>query len=109
MALMASPEEKPGELAPLISAVRNILKRWRISGPVVISRLAATSPVTVIATADGHEVRLYGFVAPQQTPIELSAGLGKSSSTQPIVVIKVVDAASGAVLQTASLRVDVPD
>ena len=87
------PHELAGTLAPARDAVVQIdlpevkgqvVVAGTATGPVVISRLAATSPVTVIATADGHEVRLYGFVAPQQTPIELSAGFGKSSSTQPI-------------------------
>jgi hypothetical protein len=112
------PHELAGTIAPARDAVVQIdlpevkgqvVVAGTATGPVVISRLAATAPVTVIASAEGHEVRLYGFVAPQQAPIELSAGLGKPSSTQPIVVISVVDAASGAVLQTATLRTDVPD
>ncbi len=79
------------------------------TGRVVISRLAATSPVTVIASSEGREVRLEGFVAPQDAPIELSADLGKSRAERPIVVIRVVDAATGAVLQTTSLRPEVPN
>ena len=83
--------------------------RTATGAAMVISRLAATSPVTVIASTEGYEVRLDGFVAPQEAPIELSAGLGKSSSAQATVVISVVDAASGEVLQTAALRSNVPN
>jgi hypothetical protein len=62
----------------------------------------------VIASSEGHQVRLDGFVAPQEAPIELRAALGQSGSAQPIVAISVVDAVSGAVLQTASLYPAVP-
>jgi anti-sigma factor RsiW len=112
------PQQLAGTLAPARDAVvqvdlpevkGQVVVAGTAAGPVVISRLAATSPVTVIASTEGHEVRLDGFVAPQEAPVELSAGLGKSSSARPIVVISVVDAASGTVLQTASLRPNVPN
>lgn len=116
-----SPGLDPRDLAGTIAPTRDAVVRIDLpsvrgqvvvagtaSGPVVVSRLAATSPVTVIARSDGHQVRLDGFVAPQEAPIELRAGLGQPSSAQPIVVITVLDAASGAVLQTASLRTSVP-
>jgi len=112
------PQDLAGTLVPARGAVVQIdlpVVKGQVvvagtrAGPVVTSRLAATSPVTVIASTEGHEVRLDGFVAPQDAPIELSAGLGKSGTAQPIVVISVVEAATGAVLQTASVRADVPD
>jgi hypothetical protein len=112
------PQELAGTLAPAHGAAVQIdLPQVRgevavagtATGPMVVSRLAATSPVTVIASAEGHEVRLDGFVAPQETPIELTAGLGRSRSAQPVVLVTVVDTASGAVLHTASLRPNVPN
>lgn len=112
------PQELAGTLAPARGEVvqidlpvvkGHVVVAGTRTGPVVTSRLAATSPVTVVASTEGHEVRLDGFVAPQDAPIELSAGLGKSGTAQPIVVISVVDATSGAVLQTASVRADVRD
>lgn len=111
------PQHLAGTLAPdsgtslridLPQAKGEIVVASSAQGPLVISRLAATAPVTVIAKSDGHEVRLDGFVAPQDAPIELSAHLGKSSSAQPVVAIQVVDA-SGAVLHTAALRPNVPN
>jgi hypothetical protein len=112
------PHDLAGTLAPQRDAVLQVdlpevkgrvVVTGTTTGPVVVSRLASTSPVTVIASAAGKEVRLHGFVAPQEEPIEMSADLGRPGSTQPIVVISVVDAASGAVLQTATLRTDVSD
>jgi anti-sigma factor RsiW len=112
------PRDLAGTLAPAHDAVMRIdlpavkghvAVAGTATGPVVVSRLAATSPVSVIASSGGHQVRLDGFVAPQEAPIELSAGLGQSSSAQPIVVVRVIDAVSGAVLQTASLHPNVPD
>jgi hypothetical protein len=112
------PRELAGTLVPARDAVMwidlptvqgQVAVAGTATGPVVVSRLAATTPVKVIASSDGHQVRLDGFVAPQEAPIELSAGLGQSSSARPIVEISVIDAASGAVLQTASLRPNVPD
>ena len=112
------PRDLAGTLVPARDAVVRIdlpavkgqvVVAGTATGPVVVSRLAATSPVSVIASSEGHQVRLDGFVAPQEAPIELSAGLGMSGSAQPVVLISVVDAVSGAVLQTASLRPNVPD
>jgi anti-sigma factor RsiW len=111
------PRELAGTLAPARDAVvlvdlpavkGQVSVAGTATGPVVVSRLAATSPVTVIASSEGHQVRLDGFVAPQEAPIELRAALGQSGSAQPIVAISVVDAVSGAVLQTASLYPAVP-
>lgn len=79
------------------------------AAPVVVTRLAATSPVEVIATLDGREVRLDGFVAPQEAPIERTASLGAANPAHSIVEIRVIDAASGAVLHTAALSPNVPD
>jgi hypothetical protein len=77
--------------------------------PVVVSRLAATTPVAVVARMEGREVHLDGFVAPQDAPVELRAPLGRASSADPVVEIRVIDAASGAVLHTAALHPNVPD
>jgi hypothetical protein len=116
--LRLDPRELAGTLAPAREAVVRIdlpavkgevFVAGTATGPVVVSRLAATSPIAVIASSEGHQVRLDGFVAPQDAPIELSAGLGRSSSARPVVVVSVVDATSGAVLQTASVRTNVPD
>jgi anti-sigma factor RsiW len=112
------PHDLVGTLAPARDAMLQIdlptvkgqvVVAGTAAGPVVTSRLAATSPVTVIASADGHEVRLHGFVAPQQRPIELSAVLEKSGSMPPIVIISVIDEASGAVLQTEPLSTGRPE
>jgi hypothetical protein len=112
------PRELAGTLAPARDAVvlidlpevkGQVSVAGTATGSVVVSRLAATSPVTVIASSEGHQVRLDGFVAPQEAPIEQSAGLGQSSSARPIVEISVIDEASGAVLQTGSLRPYAPD
>lgn len=112
------PHDLVGTLAPARdSAVQidlptvkgQVVVAGTAAGPVVTSRLAATSPVTVIARADGREVRLHGFVAPQQAPIELSADLGKPGSMPRIVIISVIDATSGAVLQTAPLSTSTPE
>ena len=111
------PAHLAGTLAPASGASLRIdlpqlkgevLVAASAGGPVVISRLAATSPVAVIASTEGHEVRLDGFVAPQDAPIELSAHLGKTRSAQPVVAIKVVDG-SGTVLHTAALSPNVPN
>jgi anti-sigma factor RsiW len=111
------PRELAGTLIPRHDSVMRIdlpavkgqvVVAGAATGPVVVSRLAATSPVTVIASSEGRQVRLDGFVAPQEAPIELRAALGQSGSAQPIVVISLVDAVSGVVLQTASLHPDVP-
>jgi anti-sigma factor RsiW len=112
------PRDLAGTLAPASDAVvwidlpvvkGQVVVADSRTGPVVVSRLAATSPVSVIASSEGRQVRLDGFVAPQEAPIELSAGLGMSGSAQPVVLVSVVDAVSGAVLQTAILRPNVPD
>jgi hypothetical protein len=111
------PRELSGTLVPARDSVLRIdlpavqgqvVIAGTATGPVVVSRLAATSPVTVIASSEGRQVRLDGFVAPQEAPIELRAALGQSGSAQPTVVISLVDAVSGVVLQTASLHPDVP-
>lgn len=113
-----NPRDLAGTLAPdsgtsvridLPQAKGEIFVAQSTAGPVVVSRLAAVAPVTVIASAGGHEVRLDGFVAPQDAPIELSAGLGKPGSAEPVVAITVVDTASGAVLHSTALRPTVPN
>lgn len=77
--------------------------------PFVVTRLAATAPVQLIASLDGKEVRLDDFVAPQSAPIELSAGLGKPDSAVPLVKITLIDMDSGSVLLTAVLSPNVPE
>jgi hypothetical protein len=77
--------------------------------PVVVSRLAATTPVAVVARMEGREVHLDGFVAPQEAPIEMSARLGTAGAAGPVVEIRVIDMVSGAVLHAAALRPNVPD
>jgi anti-sigma factor RsiW len=77
--------------------------------PLVVTRLAATAPVQLIASLDGKEVRLDDFVAPQSAPVQLSAGLGKPESAVPLVKITLLDMASGSVLLTAVLSPNVPN
>jgi len=111
------PQDLAGTLAPVEATTLQIdlpqvqgqvALAGSVAAPVVVTRLAATSPVAVVATLEGREVRLDGFVASQETPIERSAGLGVAQSTDPVVVeIRVVDAVSGAVLYRAALRPNV--
>jgi anti-sigma factor RsiW len=77
--------------------------------PLLVTRLAATAPVQLIASLDGKEVRLDDFVAPQSAPVQLSAGLGASASAVPLVKVTLIDMASGTVLLTAVLSPNVPD
>ena len=82
------------------------------SAPVVVAELVAARPVQVIARLDGEEIRLAGFGAASQdrTPVR-SAFVRRNGTHSPArVEVSVVDAASGAVLQTTVLRPSVaPD
>ena len=82
------------------------------SAPVVVAELVAERPVQVIARLDGEEVRLAGFGATLQdrTPVR-SAFVRRNGTHLPArVEVRIVDAASGAVLQTSVLRPSVaPD
>lgn len=74
------------------------------ASPVVQTHLAASQPVRVIARSAGREVRLDGFVAPQDAPVEMSAGFG----TDAPIEVEIIDVASGSVLQTARLHTTMP-
>jgi hypothetical protein len=75
------------------------------SAPVVVAELVAARPIQVIARLDGEVVRL-GFDASQQKPRPARSAFGRraASRTPARVEVSIVDAASGAVLQTAVLR-----
>ena len=76
------------------------------SAPTVVADLAAARPVQVIARLDGEEVRLAGFGATQHgRPPVRTAFLHRNARRSPArVEVSLVDAASGAVLQTTVLR-----
>lgn len=112
------PHELSGTIAPAAATslqvdLPQVKGRVTLTGsaaqPVVVSRLAATTPVEVIARMEGQEVHLDGFVAPQDAPVELSARLGTARSTDPVVEIQVIDTVSGAVLHAAALHPNVQD
>ena len=93
----SSPGLEPRDLAGTLVPARDAVVRIDLpsvtgqivvvgtaTGPVVVSRLAATSPVSVIASSEGHQVRLDGFVAPQEAPIELSATFPSRRSVRSV-------------------------
>jgi hypothetical protein len=82
------------------------------AAPVVVAELTAQRPVQVIARLDGEEVRLSGFGALQQEmrPARTAFVRRNGNTVRAKVEVSVVDAASGAVLQTTVLRPSVaPD
>jgi hypothetical protein len=79
------------------------------ASPVVQTHLAASRPIEVVASSQGRSVRLAGFVAPQDQPVEMSAGFGAGVDAAAPIDVLVIDATSGAVLQTARLHSSVPN
>jgi hypothetical protein len=79
------------------------------AAPVVQTHLASTRPIEVVASSQGRSVRLAGFVAPQDEPVEMNAGFGAGVDAAAPIDVLVIDAASGAVLQTARLHSSVPN
>ena len=116
-----------GELSGTIAAVTADASRFELqldevsgtvrvegpdSAPVVVAELAAARPVQVIARLDGQEVRLSGLgEAPgDRTPVRAAFVRRNASHSPARVEVSIVDAASGAVLQTTVLRPSVaPD
>jgi hypothetical protein len=79
------------------------------AAPVVQTHLAASRPIEVVASSQGRSVRLAGFVAPQDAPVEMSAGFGAGVDAAAPIDVLVIDATTGAVLQTARLHSSVPN
>jgi len=79
------------------------------ASPVVQTHLASSRPIEVVASSQGRSVRLAGFVAPQDEPVEMSAGFGAGVDAAAPIDVLVIDATSGAVLQTARLHSSVPN
>lgn len=76
------------------------------AAPVVVAELAASGPVQVIARLDGEEVRLAGFAATQQRSSARFTPSAVRASAH--VEVRIVGAA-GDVLQTTTLRPNVPE
>jgi hypothetical protein len=60
--------------------------------PVVVARISARAPIQVIARLGQETVRLEGFVAPQDAPVELSASFPAAGKAREVRV-EVLDAA----------------
>lgn len=102
---IASLASDPSRIDVSLPQVRGaITLEGTAASPVVQTHLAATQPVRVIARSAGREVRLDGFVAPQDAPVEMSAGFGADAP----IDVEIIDVASGSVLQTARLHTTMP-
>ena len=78
------------------------------AAPVVQTHLVTSRPIVVVARSAGRQVRLEGFAATQDAPVEMSAGFGAGGATDAPIEVDVLDAASGTVLQRAQLHSSMP-
>jgi hypothetical protein len=77
--------------------------------PFIQARLAADREIQVIARLDAQEIRLGGFKA-QGQPVELGGGFYRATGSDPVLIhVDVVDAATGAVLRSAALSLNIAD
>ncbi len=103
---IASVPADPSRLELRLDGVRGTIRLAGSSqAPVVHASLTASQPVEVVARLDGQEVRLTGFTAPHNEPVQLRAGFSHRDATGPArISISVRDSGSGAVLRTATLQ-----
>ncbi len=101
----------PSRLELHLDEVRGTVRlEGTASAPVVFAQLESVRPVQVIARLDGQVVRLDGFGAPGSAPQASRAQFSHRSTVGPVrVEVRIVDVASGSVLQATTLRPTVPD